>query len=113
MYSISNMTTQALLPNMGMDINDFVISNVDNYNEVRGHGMTSSKNLSRTVSMFLSEASEDYITRVEKLNNVSIEIIYKELIGSSQLSYADKEDIQVSRLTMRIVHAHNVAAQMH
>ena len=93
------MTTQALPPNMGMDIDNFVISNVDNYNEVRGYTITSSKNPSKTVSMSSSKASVDYATRVERHNNVSMEIAYKEPIDSLQLSYVDKKDIQVSRTT--------------
>ena len=68
---------------MGMDIDDFVSSNVDNYDEVRGRTMTSNKNPSRTVSMTSSEASVDYATKMERLNDVSEETAHKEPIDSS------------------------------
>jgi len=77
------MTLQNLPPNMGMDIDDFVSSNVDNYDEVRGRTMTSNKNPSRTVSMTSSEASVDYATKMERLNDVSEETAHKEPIDSS------------------------------
>ena len=99
MHPQSNMTIQALPPNMGMDINNFISSNVDNYNDIRGYTMTSNKNSSRTVSMFSSKVFVDYATKMERLNNVSEETVFKELIDSLQLSYVDKEDIQVSRAT--------------
>ena len=66
-----------------MDIDDFVSSNVDNYDEVRGRTMTSNKNPSRTVSMTSSEASVDYATKMERLNDVSEETAHKEPIDSS------------------------------
>ena len=68
---------------MGMDIDDFVSSNVDNYDEVRGRTMTSNKNPSKTVSMTSSEASVDYATNMERLNDVSEETAHKEPIDSS------------------------------
>ena len=68
---------------MGMDIDDFVSSNVDNYDEVRGRTMTSNKNPSKTVSMTSSEASVDYATKMERLNDVSEETAHKEPIDSS------------------------------
>ena len=82
---------------MGIDIDDFIISNVDNYNEVRGHTIISNKNPSRNASMTLSEVSVNYVTRIERLNSVFEETVYKKLIDSSQLEYVNKEDIQVSR----------------
>lgn len=66
-----------------MDIDDFVSSNVDNYDEVRGRTMTSNKNPSKTVSMTSSEASVDYATNMERLNDVSEETAHKEPIDSS------------------------------
>jgi len=66
-----------------MDIDDFVSSNVDNYDEVRGRTMTSNKNPSRTFSMTSSEASVDYATKMERLNDVSEETAHKEPIDSS------------------------------
>ena len=47
-------------PDMGMDINNFRDGNVNNYDEVRNHSMTSSKSVSRTVSMSLSKALVKY-----------------------------------------------------
>ena len=91
------MTLQDLPPNMGMDIDDLIISYGDNYDKIRGCTIASNKNPSRTVSMTLSEASVDYTTRIERLNNVSEEIAHKKLIDSLQLSYMDNKDIQVSR----------------
>ena len=78
---------------MGMDIDDFVSSNVDNYDEVRGRTMTSNKNPSRTISMTSSKASMNYTIRIERLNNVSEETAHKKPIDSSQLSYVDNKDI--------------------
>jgi len=92
-HLISNITLQDLPSNMGMNINNFIISNVDNYHEVRGCTMTSNKNFSRTVSITSSKASVDYATRMERLNNVFEETTHKELIDSLQLSYVDNEDI--------------------
>ena len=77
------MTLQNLPPNMGMDINNFVSSNVDNYDKVRDYTITFNKNPSKTVSMTLSKASVDYATRIERLNDVSEKTVYKELIDSS------------------------------
>jgi len=82
-----------------MDIDDFVSSNVDNYNNIRDCTMTSNKNSSRTVSISSSKASVDYATKIEQLNDISEETVFKELIDSSQLSYVDEEEIQVSRIT--------------
>ena len=98
-YPQSNMTSWALPPNMGMDIDDFVSSNVDNYDNIRDCTMTSNKNSSRTVSISSSKASVDYTTKIEQLNDISEETVFKELIDSSQLSYVDEEEIQVSRIT--------------
>ena len=96
MYLQSNITFQALSPNMGIDIDDFVSSNIDNYDNIRGHTMISNKNSSRIISMSSSETSVDYATRIEWLNNVFEETVFKELIDSLQLSYAN---IQISRTT--------------
>jgi len=84
-HSISNMTLQDLPPNMGMDIDNLVISYGDNYNKVRGCTMTSNKNHSRTVSITSSEAFVDYATRMERFNDVSERTVYKEPIDSLQL----------------------------
>jgi len=82
-----------------MEIDDFINSNVDNYDNVRGYTMTSNKNSSRTVFISLSKALVDYSTGMEQLNNISEETIFKELVDSLQLSYVDKEDIQISKAT--------------
>ena len=70
------------LPNMGMDVNDFGSSNVNNYNNVRGYTMTSNKTASRTVSMSLSEALVDYATKIEHLNNIPDNIETRDPINS-------------------------------
>ena len=93
------MTSQALPPNMRIDIDDFVSSNVNNYDDMRGCTMTSNKNSSRTISMFSSEISVDYTTKIKRLNNISDETIFNKSVDSLQLSYADKNKIQVSRAT--------------
>ena len=74
---------------MEIDIDDFNIDNVNNYDDMRGCTMFSTKTSSRTVSMSLSEALVDYITRMECLNNVSDDEETREPINSSQLSYAE------------------------
>jgi len=48
-----------------MNINDFSSRNVKNYDEVRGHTMTSNKMSSSTVLMFSSEILVDYATRMK------------------------------------------------
>ena len=50
---------------MGMDINDFISNNVDNYDDVRDHTMTFNKNSSKTIFMSSSKASVDYATKME------------------------------------------------
>jgi len=82
-----------------MDVDDFDSRNVDNYNEVRGCTMTSNKMSSRTVSMSSSEASVDYATKMEQLNDVPDNAETREPIDSSQLSYAEPKEIQVSGTT--------------
>jgi len=86
--TINSYSIMTLPANMGMNINNIFCSNADNYDDVRGHTMTSYKPSSRTVSMFLSKASVDYATRIEHLNNFSENKETREPIDSSQLSYA-------------------------
>ena len=93
------MTLQALPPNMGINIDNFISSNVDNYDDVRGYTMTSNKHSSRTVSMFSSKILVNYTTRMKQLNNVSDKAVFKEPVDSLQLSYTDENEIQVSRAT--------------
>ena len=88
--------------NMGMDIDNFSGRNVDNYDNVRGHTMTSNKMSSRTISMSSSEASVDYATRMEWLNNVPDDEETREPINSSQLSYTELKEIQVSGATDQV-----------
>lgn len=87
---------------MGMDIDNFSGRNVDNYDNVRGHTMTSNKMSSRTISMSSSEASVDYATRMEWLNNVPDDEETREPINSSQLSYTELKEIQVSGATDQV-----------
>ena len=84
-----------------MDINDFNVGNINNYNNIREYTMSSNKATFRMVSMFLSEILEDYATKVECLNNVFDDDEIREPINSSQLSYIEQrgEEIQVSRAT--------------
>ena len=65
------ITRMTLPPNISMDIDDFGSRNVNNYDEVRGHTMTSNKMSSSTVLMSSSEVLVDYATRMEQLNNIS------------------------------------------
>jgi len=88
-----------LPPNMGMDVDDFVSRNVDNYDNVRGYTITFNKTSSRTVSMSSSKVSVDYATRMEQLNNAPDNEETREPIDSSQLSYVEPKKIQVSKAT--------------
>jgi len=88
-----------LPPYMGMDIDEFGSRNVDNYDGVRDHTITSNKMSSKTVSMSSSEALVDYATKMEHLNDVPDEEETREPIDSSQLFYAEPKEIQVSRAT--------------
>ena len=88
-----------LPPDMGMDVDDIGGNCADNYNDVRGCTMTSKKMASRTVSMSLSEASVDYATKMEHLNDIPDNVETREPIDSSQLSYAEPKKIQVSGAT--------------
>ena len=72
-----------------MDIDDFNVSNSDNYDDVRGWMMSSNKTTSRMVSMSSSEASEEYTSRMEHLNNLPDDEEIREPIGSSQLFYVE------------------------
>jgi len=88
-----------LPPSMGMNVDDFDGRNVNNYDNVRGYIMTSNKTSSRTVSMSSSEILVDYTTRMEQLNNVPDNEEIREPIDSSQLSYEEPKEIQVSGTT--------------
>jgi len=88
-----------LLPNMGMDIDDFVSKNVDNYDDMKGYFITFNKPASRTISMFSSKTSVDYATRMEWLNDISEEVETRDPINSLQLSYAEPKKIQVNKTT--------------
>ena len=86
---------------MEIDIDDFNIGNINNYNEIRKCTMSSNKATFRTVFMFSSKTLKDYATRVECLNNIPDDEEIREPIDSSQLFYAEQEEIeiQVSRVT--------------
>ena len=88
-----------LLLNMGMDIDDFSSSNVNNYNDVRGCILTFNKTASKTMSISLNKVLVDYATRLEYLNDIPDDVEYKNPINSSQLSYVEPKKIQVSRVT--------------
>ena len=68
------ITTSNMIMNlpgsMEIDIDNFNIGNVDNYNNVREHIMSSNKTASKMISISSSEVSVDYTTRIECLNNV-------------------------------------------
>ena len=82
-----------------MNIDDFNISNVDNYDNVRKYTMSSNKTASRMVSISSSKISVNYATRMEHLNNISDNEKTREPIDSSQLSYVEYRKIQVSGVT--------------
>ena len=73
-FSTSAITTSNAIMNLPgpveMDIDDFNVSNINNYNDMRGYTIPSNKTASRTVFISLSEASVNYATRMEYLNNV-------------------------------------------
>ena len=83
----SNITS---LASIDMNINNFNVGINDNYEKARRCTMSSKMNTSRTISMSSSEASVDYITRMEQLNNSLDKEIVRNLINSSQLSYANE-----------------------
>ena len=76
-----------------MVINDFRDGNINNFDEVRGHSMTSNKSTSKMVSMSLSKTLVEYTIRIEHLNDVLDNKEVKDLINSSQLSYAKLNEI--------------------
>ena len=86
-----------LLPNVGIDIDNFRDSNIDNYDEIRDHLMTFNESTSRIVSIFSSEASVEYTIRMECLNDVFDNEEVKNPINSSQLSYMEPKKIQVNK----------------
>ena len=66
----TNSDSRMALPtNIGMDIDNFIGSNANNYDDMRGHTITSNKTSFRSVSMSSSEALVDYATRMEYYNN--------------------------------------------
>ena len=74
---------------MEIDIDDFNIGNVDNYDNVREYTISFNKTAFRMVSMSSSKALVDYTIKMECLNNVSDDEKTREPINSSQLSYAE------------------------
>jgi len=71
-----------LLPNIRINIDIFVGRNINNYDNMRSCFMTSNKNTSRTVLMFLSETLVDYVTRMKQLNNISDKDKTRDLIDN-------------------------------
>ena len=90
-----------LLAPVEMDIDDFNIGNIDNYDDVRGWTISFNKAALRMVSISSSKISVDYTTKIKYLNNVSDDEEIRELIDSSQLSYTEQreKEIQVSKAT--------------
>ena len=97
------ITTSNMIMNLPgpveIDIDDFNIGNVNNYNNMREHIMSSNKTASKMVSIFSSKISVDYTTRMECLNNVLDDKETRKPIDSSQLSYTKHREIQISRAT--------------
>ena len=88
-----------LLPNMGIVIDNFGGGNVNNFDKVRGCSITSNKSASRTVSISSSKVLVEYAIRLEHLNDNLDNDKNKDLIDSSQLSYAELKEIQVNWAT--------------
>ena len=84
---------------MRINIDDFVSRNVDNYSDMRGYTVTSNKTTSRTVFISSSEASVNYTTRIEQLNEISDKGNIRDSIDSLQLSYAKMKEVQIRRAT--------------
>ena len=66
-----------------MNIDNFNIDNVDNYNEVRGYSISFNKSISRMVSMSSSKVLVDYTMKLEYLNDTLDEEKVREPIDSS------------------------------
>ena len=60
-----------LLSNIGININNFVSRNINNYDNIRNCSITSNKNTFKIVLIFLSEILMDYVTKIKQLNNIS------------------------------------------
>ena len=60
-----------LLSNIGININNFVSRNINNYDDIRNCSITSNKNTFKIVLIFLSEILMDYVTKIKQLNNIS------------------------------------------
>ena len=88
-----------LLFNMGIVINDFSSSNINNYNDMRDCFIISNKITSRTILMSLNETLEKYATRLKHLNDIFDNIKSRDHINSSQLFYAEPNKIQVNKET--------------
>ena len=65
-----------------MDIDNFVGRNVNNYDDIKSYSITSNKNASKTILMFLSETLVDYANRMEQLNDISDKGETRNLIDS-------------------------------
>ena len=86
-FSTLAITTSNAIMNLPgpveMDIDDFNVSNINNYNDMRGYTIPSNKTASRTVFISSSEASVNYATRMEYLNNIPDDEETREPIDSS------------------------------
>ena len=69
-------------------VNNILKSACNNYNEVRGHTMTSNTHSPRTASMFSSKCDEDYTTKVQWESNNMVEDDPVVMSNNPQLEYA-------------------------
>ena len=72
-----------------MNINNFNIGSIDNFDDVREHMIFPNKAISRIVSMSSSKASKEYAAKVERLNSVPDNNEFRKPIDSSNLSYSE------------------------
>ena len=98
MTTYLNITLLALV---AMNINNFNISNCNNYDDVREYIMSPSKPSTKTVSISSSKALVDYATPMEWCNNLPNDDEVGKPINRSQLSHmeGEKEDNPVSKVT--------------
>ena len=68
---INSHSSINLLSNIGINIDNFVSRNVNNYDDIRSCSITSNKNTSKIVLISLSKILMDYVTKMKQLNNIS------------------------------------------
>jgi len=84
----SNMTHSSDINMTSEIVNDILKSACDNYDEVRGHTMTSNTHSPRTASMSSSECNEDYTTKVQQKSDNMVEDDPVVMSDNPQLEYA-------------------------